>query len=118
MSAVNSQILKKFNYVRSINPGRYLIFSLIKFPFECYRNHVWGPIFDPNYDHIYKCDYFGYTDGRAGGWSAGRTVGRADGRAGGRSGGRTIGRAALNKVGARWVCQSHWGHGRKLLAKF
>ena len=37
-------ILKNFNYMRSINPGRYLIFCLIKFPFECHRNHVWKPI--------------------------------------------------------------------------
>ena len=44
--------------------GRYLIFFLIKFPVEWRQNHVWGPIFDPSYDHIYKCDYFGYTDGR------------------------------------------------------
>ena len=27
--------------------GRYLIQILIKFPFECQRNHVWKPIFDP-----------------------------------------------------------------------
>ena len=27
--------------------------------FECHRNHVWGPIFDPSYDHIHKCDHFG-----------------------------------------------------------
>ena len=43
---------------RSTNPGRYLIFFLIKFPFECRRNHVWSPIFDPSYDHIYKNVYF------------------------------------------------------------
>ena len=39
--------------------GRYLIFCLIKFPFECRQNHVWGPIFDPSHDHIYKCVLFG-----------------------------------------------------------
>ena len=40
-------------------PGRYLIFFLIKFPFEWRQNHVWGPIFDPSHDHIYKCVHFG-----------------------------------------------------------
>ena len=35
-------------------PGRYLIFFLVKFPVECRQNHVWGPIFGPSYDHIYK----------------------------------------------------------------
>ena len=39
-------------------PGRYLIFFLGKFPVECRKNHVWGPIFDPSYDHIHKCDLF------------------------------------------------------------
>ena len=42
--------------MRSTNLGRYLIFFLIKFPFECRQNHVWGPIFDLSYDHIHKCD--------------------------------------------------------------
>ena len=27
-----------------MDPGRYLIFYLIKFPVECRQNHVWGPI--------------------------------------------------------------------------
>ena len=58
VSPVNSPILINFKYMRSINPGRYLITFLIKFPFECHRNHVWGSIFDPCYDHVYKCDYF------------------------------------------------------------
>ena len=49
---------------------------LIKFPVEWRQNHVWGTIFDPSYDHMYKCDYFGYTDGRTSGRSDGRTVGR------------------------------------------
>ena len=35
------------------------IFFLIKFPVECHQNHVWRTIFDPSYDHIYKCDHFG-----------------------------------------------------------
>ena len=42
-----------------MGPGKYLIFFLIKFPFECRQNHVWGPICDPSYDHFYKCDHFG-----------------------------------------------------------
>ena len=58
VSAVNSPMLKKLDYMRSINTGRYLIQILIKFPFECHRNHVWGPIFDPSYDHFSKCDHF------------------------------------------------------------
>ena len=33
--------------MRSTNPGRYLIFFLIKFPVEWRQNHVWEPIFDP-----------------------------------------------------------------------
>ena len=57
----------------------------IKFPVEWRQNLVWGPIFDPSYDHIYKCDYFGYTGGR----SDGRMVGRADGRTVGRADGRS-----------------------------
>ena len=40
-------------------PARYLIFFLVKVPFECRRNHVWGLIFNPSYDHFYKCDNFG-----------------------------------------------------------
>ena len=42
---VNSPILNNLMNMRSINTGRYLIQSLIKFPFECHRNHVWRPIF-------------------------------------------------------------------------
>ena len=42
-----------------MDPKRYLIFFLIKFPVECRQNHVWGPSFDPSYDHIYKCVHFG-----------------------------------------------------------
>ena len=58
LSILPTPILKNFNYMKSINPGRYPIFLLIKFPFECHRNHVWGPIFDPSYDHIYKSVHF------------------------------------------------------------
>ena len=32
---------------------------LVKFPVEWRQNHVWGPIFDPSHDHIYKCVHFG-----------------------------------------------------------
>ena len=59
VSPVNSPMLKSFNYMRSINTGRYLIQILIKFLVECHRNHVWGPIFDPCYDHFHKCEHFG-----------------------------------------------------------
>ena len=41
-----------------MDPGRYLIFFVVKFPVECRQNHVWGPIFDPSHDHIYKCVHF------------------------------------------------------------
>ena len=41
-----------------MDPGRYPIFFLIKLPFECRQNHVWGRIFDPSYDHIYKNVHF------------------------------------------------------------
>ena len=37
--------IEKIQIYRSINPGRYLIFFLIKFPVECHWNHVWGAIF-------------------------------------------------------------------------
>ena len=57
MSTLKLLILKILKHMRSTNPGRYLIFFLIKFPFECHRNHVWRPIFDPSYDHFYKCDH-------------------------------------------------------------
>ena len=30
--------------LRSTGPGRYIIFSLIKFQVECIQNHVWGPL--------------------------------------------------------------------------
>ena len=31
---------------------------LVNFPVECRQNHVWGSIFDPSHDHIYKCVHF------------------------------------------------------------
>ena len=52
LSVLPSPILQNFNYMMSINTGRYPVQILIKFPFECHRNHVWGPIFDPCYDHL------------------------------------------------------------------
>ena len=106
VSAVNSPILINFKHMRFINPGRYLIFFLIKFPVEWCQNHVWAPIFDISYDHIYKCDYFGYTDGRADGRADGRTGGRADGRAGGRTVGRAGGRSSGRTVGLRALFKS------------
>ena len=81
MSAVISPILKKIHYMRSINPGRHLIFFLIKFPFECRQNHVWRPIFVPSYDHIYKNIHV--CKGK-GGRDEGRKGGREEGRKGGR----------------------------------
>ena len=42
-----------------MDPRRYLIFFLINFLVEWCQSHVWGPIFDPSYDHLYKCDHFG-----------------------------------------------------------
>ena len=40
-----------------MDPGRYLIFFLVKFPVGCRQNHVWGTIFDKSYDHMYKNMY-------------------------------------------------------------
>ena len=59
LSVLPSPILKSFKCTRSINPGGYLIFFLIKLSVEWRQNHVWGPIFDPGSDHFYKCDHFG-----------------------------------------------------------
>ena len=58
MSTLKFPIFKILKQMRSTNPERYLIFVLIKFPFECRQNHVWGPIFEPSYDHIYKNIHF------------------------------------------------------------
>ena len=54
---------------------------LIKFPFECRQNHVWGPIFDSSYNHIHKNIHF---------WRKGE--GRKEGREEGRKGGREEGK--------------------------
>ena len=43
----------------SMDPGRYPIVFLMKFPVEWHRNYVWGPIFDPSYDHFTKCKHLG-----------------------------------------------------------
>ena len=78
--------------MNSTNPGRYLIFFLIKFLFECRKNHVWGSIFDPSYDHIHKNIHFGRKRGseerrkevRKRGREEERTRGRKEARKGGR----------------------------------
>ena len=59
---VNPQIpnIKYFEAYEVYKSQEVSLFFFIKFPFECRQNHVWGPIFDPTYDHIYKYDYFGY----------------------------------------------------------
>ena len=44
--------------MRSTNPGRYLIFFLVKFPVECRQNHVWGPICVWSYDHLIKTHFY------------------------------------------------------------
>ena len=51
--------IEKFQLYEVYKSGGYLILFLIKFPFECHRNHVWKPIFDPCYDHFHKCEHFG-----------------------------------------------------------
>ena len=43
MSTPKFPILHILKQMRSTNPGRYLIFFLVKFPVECRQNHVWGP---------------------------------------------------------------------------
>ena len=57
---VNPQVpnIENLKHMRSTNPGRYLIVFLIKFPIECRQHHVWRPIFDPSYDHVYKSVHF------------------------------------------------------------
>ena len=40
-------------------PGGISFYCLVKFPVECRQNHVWGPIFGPSYDHIYKNVHLG-----------------------------------------------------------
>ena len=93
MSAPKFPILNKLKQMRSTNPGRYLIFFLIKFPFECRQEHVWGPIFDPSYDHILKNKHFCKGKGReAKGRKEGREEGRKEARKGGREEGRKGGR--------------------------
>ena len=57
-------ILRKMKHMKSTNPGRYIIFCLIKFPVEWCQNHVWGLIFDPSYNHFYKCDHFVMREGK------------------------------------------------------
>ena len=42
-----------------MDPGRHPIVLLLKFPVEWHRNYVWGPIFDPSYDHFTICKHFG-----------------------------------------------------------
>ena len=94
--------------MRSTNPGRYLIFFLIKFPVECRQNYVWRPIFDSSYDHIHKninfCKGKGRerkgrkgteVKGREGsegkeGRKEGKEEGREEGRKGGRKGGKNL----------------------------
>ena len=54
------RIIKYFEVYEGLRaPGGISSFFLIKFPFEWRQNHVWGPIFDPSHDHIYKCVHFG-----------------------------------------------------------
>ena len=52
-------ILNILKHMRSTNPGRYLIFFLVRIPVECRQNRVWGLIFEPSYEHFYKGDHFG-----------------------------------------------------------
>ena len=62
-------------------PRRYLIFFLVKFPVEWRQNHVWGPIFDPSYDHVFKSVHFRKGKGREGGeCEGGMTMGEDVGR--------------------------------------
>ena len=89
MSTLKFPILSILKHIRSTNPGRYLIFFLIKFPVEC----RWGPIFVPSYDHIYKnilvCKGKGREEARKEGRKGGREEERKGGREEGRKGGRT-----------------------------
>ena len=100
MSTPKFPILKILKQMRSTNPGRYLIFFLIKFPVECHQNHVWGPIFEPSYDHIYKKRIF-LEEGRKGGRKEGREEGRKGGREEVRKEGRKGGREEGRKEGMK-----------------
>ena len=75
-----------------MGPGRYLIFFL---------NHVWGPIFDPSYDHFYKCDHFGnkciYIYMREGKKGREKGKGKREGKREGKKGSRKAGRALVTK---------------------
>ena len=92
MSTLKFPILNILKQMRSTSPRRYLIFVLFKFPFECRRDHVTGPIFDSSYDHIYKTIHFCKGKGREEGRKEGRTEGRKGGREEGRKGGWEEGR--------------------------
>ena len=45
-------------FLRVYRPREVSHFCLMKFHVECRQNHVWGYIFDPSYDHIYKTNTF------------------------------------------------------------
>ena len=81
-----------------MGPGRYLIFFLTKFPVECRQNHVWGPIFDHSYDHIYKSIHFCKGKGREGKGRKGRKGREAKAREG--KEGRKRGREEARKGGS------------------
>ena len=51
--------IEKFEVYGGLCPGRHPIVLLVKFPVEWHRNYVWGPIFDPSYDHFTKCKHLG-----------------------------------------------------------
>ena len=97
MSTLKFPILNILKQMRSTNPRRYLIFFLIKLSFECRRNHVWGLVFDPSYDHIYKNIHFCKGKGREGKRREGKEEkgregkeGRKEGRKDGRKEGRKV----------------------------
>ena len=55
LSTLKLLILKVLMYME-VYGAREVSHLFAKFPVECRYNHVWGPIFDPSYDHFYKCD--------------------------------------------------------------
>ena len=85
MSTLKLLLFEILMHMRSTNPGRYLIFFLIKFPFECRQNHVWRPIVEGGRKE-------GREEGRKGGREEVRKGGREEGRKRGRKEGRKGGR--------------------------
>ena len=66
-----------FSFVEGLQAlGGISFLFLVKFLVECRQNHVWGPIFVPSYDHIYKNIHFCKGKGREAREGKGRESGK------------------------------------------